>query len=684
MDKLLYGAAYYDEYMPYERCEKDAEMMVKAGMNVVRIAESTWGTCEPHDGVFDFSHVEHVCDVMEKHGISVIVGTPTYAVPTWLARKYPEIIAETADGPGRYGTRQNMDITNPIYLSYANRVIRKLLEVTAHRKCVIGFQIDNETKYYGVAGRHVQEGFISWLKEKFHGDVEEMNAAFGLDYWSNRVNSWEDFPDVRGTINWSLAAEFDRYRRQLVTDFLGWQASVVREYKREDQFITHNLDFGWRDYSYGVQPDCEHNKVAQHLTVAGCDIYHPSQNELTGEEIAFGGDIIRSLKNDNYLVLETEAQGYPWWTPYPGQLYLQAMSHVASGAGMVEYWHWHSIHNSFETYWKGVLSHDLEENAVYREASLVGNTWKRLGDHLAGLKKKNKAAILVSNSAYTALSLFRIDAVSGDSGTLNYNDVLRPIYNSLFHMNAECDIIFKNNPRLEEYDLLVVPALYAVPDRTVERIRKFVENGGILVTTFKTAFSDENMKVWADLQPHGLTEVCGASYQTFAFPTGESRLSMFAELLTPNDAGGEETEVLMKYDNPAWSGYAAAVYHRYGKGAAFYLGAMPDREKLEEILARAVREAGIELPPAFVPRESADSAENWVKKTPEALAAHTVAVRKGVNRLGKTVTFYLNYSAWTQEGVHAGADGVNLIDGAAVKNGDKIVLAPWALAVVES
>ena len=60
MDQLLYGAAYYDEYMPYERLAEDVAMMKKAGINTVRIAESTWSTCEPQEGVFDFSHVERV------------------------------------------------------------------------------------------------------------------------------------------------------------------------------------------------------------------------------------------------------------------------------------------------------------------------------------------------------------------------------------------------------------------------------------------------------------------------------------------------------------------------------------------------------------------------------------------------------------------------------------------------
>ena len=82
------------------------------------------------------------------------------------------------------------------------------------------------------------------------------------------------------------------------------------------------------------------------LTIAGTDIYHPTQDDLTGAEIAFGGDMIRSLKNDNYLVMETEAQGFPGWTPYKGQLRQQAYSHLASGANSVMYWHWHSIHNT--------------------------------------------------------------------------------------------------------------------------------------------------------------------------------------------------------------------------------------------------------------------------------------------------------------------------------------------------
>ena len=210
MDHLLYGVAYYDEYMPYERLEEDMRMMKEAGINTIRIAESTWSSEEPEEGVFDFTHVRRVLRAAEKEGLHVIVGTPTYAIPPWLAKLHPEVLAITEKGPGRYGARQIMDITSPAYLYYAERVIRKLMEAVQPYSCVIGFQLDNETKYYGTAGKNVQQGFVKYLREKFQDDLDAMNHEFGLDYWSNRINAWEDFPDVRGTINGSLGAEFEK------------------------------------------------------------------------------------------------------------------------------------------------------------------------------------------------------------------------------------------------------------------------------------------------------------------------------------------------------------------------------------------------------------------------------------------------------------------------------------------
>lgn len=673
MKKLLYGAAYYDEYMPYDRLQQDVAMMKKAGINTVRIAESTWSTCEPQEGVFDFSHVERVMDAMEEAGINVIIGTPTYAIPTWMVKSHPDVMAETVKGRGIYGARQIMDITHPVYRFYAERVIRKLMECTAHRKCVIGFQVDNETKYYGTAGKNVQEKFVKYLRKKFNNDLDAMNYEFGLDYWSNRINAWEDFPDVRGTINGSLGAEFEKFQRTLVDEFLSWQADIVDEYRREDQFITHNFDFEWRGYSYGVQPDVNHYHAAKALTIAGTDIYHPTQDDLTGAEIAFGGDMTRSLKRDNYLVLETEAQGYPGWTPYKGQLRLQAYSHLASGANSVMYWHWHSIHNSFETYWRGLLSHDMQENAPYREACIIGNEFFRLGSHLVNLKKKNDVAILVSNEALTALKWFGIEATAAGDNGIGYNDVVRWLYDALFKMNIECDFVWPESDNLDQYKAIFVPALYAAPDELLEKLKQYTANGGTLVATFKTAFANENVKVSHEMQPHILSNCFGISYQQFTFPknTGlsgsiingtakdsdeKAEAKVFMELLMP-----QEAEVLASYDHYNWKEYAAITKNHYGKGTAIYIGCMTDDNTLKAVLTEALNSAEVEIPEYSWP----------------------VIVRKGINDLNKCVRYILNYSAEEQNVIYHGANGTELFSEESVQDGDTVTVLPWNLKIVE-
>ena len=676
MKELLYGAAYYDEYMPYDRLDKDVEMMKKAGINTVRIAESTWSTCEPQPGVFDFSHVERVMDAMEEAGINVIIGTPTYAVPTWMVKAHPDVLAETVRGRGIYGARQIMDITHPVYLFYAERVIRELMKLTAHRKCVIGFQLDNETKYYGTAGKNVQEQFVKYIREKFHDDLDALNYEFGLDYWSNRINAWEDFPDVRGTINGSLGAEFEKFQRTLVDKFLGWQADIVNEYRREDQFVTHNLDFEWRGYSYGIQPYVNHLHASQCLTIAGTDIYPPTQDDLTGVEIAFGGDLIRSLKQDNYLVIETEAQGFPGWTPYKGQLRLQAYSHLASGANSVMYWHWHSIHNACETYWKGILSHDFQENATYREACIIGNEFARLGKHLVNLKKKNEVAVLVSNEALTALNWFRIQeqAPGADAKSIYYNDVMRWMYDTLYHMNIECDFIWPESENLDQYKAIIVPALYAAPDELLIRLNQYVENGGTLIASFKTAFANENVKVSHEVQPHILSNCFGVHYDQFTFPknvglTGEVILkktdqkgnahpaaNVFMELLV-----SEGAEVLASYEHYNWKDYAAITRNHYGKGQAVYIGCMTDEETLKSVYKAVLPEADVEIPEYHYP----------------------IIVRKGLNDLGKTVCYFLNYSGMELEMPYDYKNGIELLENTAVENGTALQMPAWGVKIVE-
>jgi beta-galactosidase len=83
-DTILYGAAFYEEYMPTDRLEEDVRLMREAGISVVRLGESTWTSWEPREGEFQFAWMERILNRLHKAGIKVILGTPTYSIPPWM------------------------------------------------------------------------------------------------------------------------------------------------------------------------------------------------------------------------------------------------------------------------------------------------------------------------------------------------------------------------------------------------------------------------------------------------------------------------------------------------------------------------------------------------------------------------------------------------------------------------
>ena len=410
--------------------------------------------------------------------------------------------------------------------------------------------------------------------------------------------------------------------------------------------------FAWQ--AYGVQPDINHYEAAKCLTIAGTDIYHPTQDFLTGAEIAFGGDEIRSLKQENYFVLECQAQAFKYWTPYPGQLRLQAYSHLASGAKGLMYWNWHSIHNGYETYWKGLLSHDLDTNPTYEEACVFGREWKNLGKKLIGLKKKNRIALLVDNQCLTAMKWFPIDR------DLSYNDVVRWAYDSLYEMNLECDVVDVQAVDMSRYDMIVTPALYSAKESLLQQLEEFVARGGVLVSTFKSFVCNEYLSVYCDKQPHRLHRCFGMSYNQFTEPGTAAlkgqKVQYFAELLKTEGA-----ESLGNYEHKYWGKYAGITCNDYGKGRAYYIGCFTEKGILKEIYAQAGRDAGMELP----------------------LSVWPVVFRSGENAEGHMLHYVLNYSENQQEVLNPYKRVRDLLSDKVYEPGEKILLMDWNLAILE-
>jgi beta-galactosidase len=660
MPTVLYGVAYYHEYMPYDRLDKDVELMQQAGISVVRVGESTWSSWEPQEGVFEFDWMKRIIDRMHQARIKVILGTPTYSIPPWLFRKYPDILVTRLGGQkSYYGIRQNIDISHPAYRHYCEHVIRQIVSHFKDHPAIIGYQIDNETASYGTAGPSVQQNFVDYLRGKFK-TTAELNRIWGLVYWGQLVNDWNELPPRDGILNPGYKLEWERYQRKLVTDFLAWQADIVNEYKRPDQFVT-------QDFVGGVRPDVDEFAISKHLDIAAVNPYHAVQDELDGEAISLSGDFVRSFKKSNYLVTETNAQTIGWdskeqFPPYDGQLRLNVYSHLASGANMVEYWHWHSLHYGQETYWKGVLSHDLEPNRAYREVSRVAHELQKIGPRLVNLGKRSQVAIVYSQDSYHGIQFMPFD------DKVNYMTVLHQLYDSLYRLNAQVDFVMAEEPDFAGYKVLVVPPLYIASDGLLERIADFAKGGGHVLMAFKSGFANEYSTVRWSMAPGPLRAVCGFHYQEFSNlrqplklknnPWGTGTASTWAEFLVP-----ESATPLAYYDHPFFGQWPAVTRNKAGNGTLTYEGTLPSDDLQQRIIRDVLALAGLTGPDQELPPP--------------------VRVKHGVSNSGKNIHYYLNYSGDKQVFRYSYAAGADLLTTHAVDKPANITLEPWDLAIIE-
>jgi beta-galactosidase len=663
MESILYGAAYYAEYMPYERLDQDVQLMQQAGISVVRVGESSWGLWEPADGKFEYAWMDRVVDKMSKAGIKVIMGTPTYSIPAWLYKKHPEVLIRRLDGTSSsYGIRQNADLASPTYRFYCERVIRKIVAHYKDNPAIIGYQIDNETDSAGAANHDVQVGFVNYLREKFK-TVEKLDEIWGLNYWGQRLYDWTEVPPRDGIINPGWKLEWERYQQWITTDFLDWQASIVNEYKRPDQFVT-------QDFAGPPRPHVNEWDVSKSLDVVAVNPYHATQDGFDGESQSFAGDFTRSLKRTNYLVTETNAQTIGWdsktqFPPYDGQLRLDVYTHVSSGANMVEYWHWHSLQYGQETYWKGVLSHDLKPNRAYAEVTRIAHELQRVGPEIADTRRTNQVAVLYSNDSMHGIEYMPF------SDTASYRSVLGGMYRALYKLNVGTDFIFPDSKNLSDYKVIVVPPLYVASDELLTRLADYVQAGGHLVVAFKSGFCNEYSTVRWTMAPGPLRKAAGFRYQEFSnlreplalkddpFQAGvENKVSDWAEMLIPEGA-----QALAYYDHPFFGKYPAITQNQFGKGTLTYEGTVLSEKLQAEVLQQVLKLAGLTGLDQQLPAP--------------------VRVKHGTNRQGKTIHYYLNYSSNPQTFQYAYGAGVDLLSEASVAHSQSVTLKPWDLAIIK-
>jgi beta-galactosidase len=348
LSRLRLAVPYYFEQWPRERWETDAQLMVDAGITLVRMAEFAWSVLEPSRGKHDFSKLDEAIRVFASHGIGIILCTPSAAYPPWLHALHPDIHQMRSNGLLKeYGMRQDACKNHPGY----RRAVMKLVGLMAARygrdERIKAWQIDNELGCHGTARclcPRCESAFRAWLAGRFEDDVNRLNSAWGTAFWSQQYRAFLEVSVPREPAdrmgkqgqNPGLLLDFARFSSDTNIRFLTEQACIIRKASRR-AVITHNLMKGHFDIDYF--------RLAQELDVVSWDNY--PFFELQGEDRApsvFPHAFMRGLKQHNVWVME-QAAGAGGWdyvppTPEPGRMRVWYFQSLARGADLVCFFRW--------------------------------------------------------------------------------------------------------------------------------------------------------------------------------------------------------------------------------------------------------------------------------------------------------------------------------------------------------
>lgn len=619
---ILFGAAYYAEYHREDRTVTDLDLMKAAGFTVIRVGESVWSTWEPHDGEFDLDWLQPVLDGAHERGIAVILGTPTYAVPPWLQTAYPEIAADRRTGePVPWGARQEVDYSHPAFRFHAERVIRAVVERYADHPAVVGYQVDNEPGMLLFHNHGSFRRFVARLKAQY-GDVDTLNSEWGLTYWSHRLSDWSDLwtPDGNTLPQYDLA--WRRYQSDLTTEFIAWQADIVREYARPGQFVTTCIAYP------RAAVDDEH--VVRALDVTAGNPYYAMQDHLDASlDLAPASpwttsgvaglfrqaDRLYSSKQSRFLVTETDAQSIGGsefnLPPYPGQLAQAAFALISRGAAMIEYWHWHTLPYGTETYWGGVLPHSLQPGRVYGEVSALGSALASIGDALDGFEPDADVALLWSNDSRYSLEFFPpLATPDGAPDRAAYTRIFDAFHRGVIDAGAQARILHIEqalelgaDDLAARFPVLIAPALYAASDGQLDLLRDYAAAGGHLIVGVRTGYGDEEARARVEVAPARLAEAAGVHYEEFSnlraevpvvsegglaldgdgAPATRTAARLWADGLIADDA-----DVLARYDHPRFGDFAAVTTNAHGAGRVTVVGTVPTPGLAAAIVRHAV------------------------------------------------------------------------------------------------
>ena len=614
---MYIGVDYYPEHWPLERWETDARLMQEAGLNIVRLAEFAWVDLEPEEGRYEFAWLDQALEILGRHGISAILGTPTGAMPVWVQHKHPDVMAQEKTGQRTvWGVRKNNCMSSKVYRGYSQGITRAMAEHFAHNPNVIGWQTDNEFGGPFCFCDSCRASFQDWLCERY-GTLEALNTAWGTHFWGQKYSQWAEIqtPTDDGSYNPGLLLDWKRFHSWLNVPFQSEQVRILREVC-PTHFVTHNL--------MGLYPDLNYYDLAKDLDFVSWDNYpvHGAPNVPVSASAA--ADVMRGLKRKNFWIMETTA-GSPGWgvmgrNPRPGEIRKVALQQVAHGCDSLLWFRWRTCTAGREQYWHGLLGHDGLPLRRYREAAQTAADMRRLEPETNGTTVRADVAMIYDYESHWALSIQpAYQASQGQNAGAwskphNYTSAVLRYYEAFFKAGVNVDMI-PPSADFSQYKVVIAPHLYILPDEVAKRLVEFVEQGGVLLADCRTGVKNETSLCYDRTLPGLLTGPLGVVIEEYESMSADMKYPLvgkgelagdytgqdFADWVTPNSA-----ESLVGYQPWHMQAFSAATRNAYGKGWGYYVGTIAKEPDFYDRLAADVLEkAGAQ--PVVTPPEGVEA-----------------------------------------------------------------------------
>ena len=589
---LAMGSSWYPEQWPQARWEADLALMQRAHLNVVRVGEFGWSRMEPGDGMFDFAWLDRAIAAAARHGIRVVIGTPTAAPPIWLTRAHPDILRVDADGSvAVHGGRRHFSYASTTYRRYATRIAETLARRYGRNPAVVGWQIDNEI---GVPSYDpdAKARWAAWLAARYV-TIDALNRRWTTEYWSQTYTAFDEVPlTLAADQNPALVLDARRFASSVWVDYVGDQAKAIRRHADPRQFVTTNSTL-WNDNfdQYGVH---------RTLDIAAWDEYVPDGHPDWAAN-ALHHAVVHGYKQRNFWIMETQPGRVDWGQVNrsldPGQTRELAWQAVAHGADAIVYWQWRSALNGQEQYHGTLIGPDGTPMPIYDEIARTADEMRRAAPYLAGTTPAPAEVALL----YSQDSRWSIEH---ERHTRDYDPVavMKDWYRPFAAAGIRVDVV-PPDADLSRYRLVLAPQLTVIDAATARRLESYVVAGGHLLLGPRSGLKDGDNALAIARQPGPLGRLLGARVDYFypldtsvivAGPAVSGTASTWAETLdvTPG------TTVLARYaPQSGWlSDKAAFAMRAGGKGWVAYLGALLDAPGQTSVVRWAGTAAGLTAP----------------------------------------------------------------------------------------